>query len=71
LTYGIEFIEEDNRAKDFWGITFPSLRAVPLARRLRSSVELLGAGGVFDLFQVQPPDGPIIRVELRELAREL
>ena len=24
LTYGIEFIEQDDRAKDFWGITFPS-----------------------------------------------
>jgi hypothetical protein len=24
-TYGIEFIEEDDAAKNFWGITFPSL----------------------------------------------
>ena len=23
-TYGIEFVEQDDRAKDFWGITFPT-----------------------------------------------
>ena len=23
-TYGIEFIEQDNRVKNFWGITFPT-----------------------------------------------
>jgi hypothetical protein len=23
-TYAIEFVEQDNKAKDFWGITFPS-----------------------------------------------
>ena len=23
-TYGIEFVEQDDRAKNFWGITFPS-----------------------------------------------
>jgi hypothetical protein len=23
-TYGIEFLEQDNRAKNFWGITFPT-----------------------------------------------
>jgi hypothetical protein len=23
-TYGIEFIEQDDRANNFWGITFPS-----------------------------------------------
>jgi hypothetical protein len=23
-TYGIEFVEQDDRAKEFWGITFPT-----------------------------------------------
>jgi hypothetical protein len=23
-TYGIEFLEQDDRAKKFWGITFPT-----------------------------------------------
>jgi hypothetical protein len=23
-TYGIEFVEQDDRTKDFWGITFPT-----------------------------------------------
>jgi hypothetical protein len=26
-TYGIEFIEQDDRAKNFWGITFPAVES--------------------------------------------
>jgi hypothetical protein len=31
-TYGIEFIEADDRAKNFWGITFPSLEGSATAQ---------------------------------------
>lgn len=31
-TYGIEFIEQDERAKNFWGITFPSLESSATAQ---------------------------------------
>jgi hypothetical protein len=31
-TYGIEFIDQDDRARDFWGITFPSVESRPTAQ---------------------------------------
>lgn len=31
-TYGIEFVEQDDTTKDFWGITFPSVENRPSAQ---------------------------------------
>jgi hypothetical protein len=31
-TYGIEFVEQDDTAKNFWGITFPSVENRPAAQ---------------------------------------
>lgn len=46
-TYAIEFIDQDETARDFWGITFPSLEGKPgeqtgISRRRRNFPSLQG-----------------------------
>lgn len=46
-TYAIEFIDQDENARDFWGITFPSLEGKPgeqtgISRRRRNFPSLQG-----------------------------
>jgi len=55
-TYAIEFAaqDDDDQAKAFWGITFPSWKAEELPRRQRSSLEPSAAGGAAHLCKTDP-----------------
>src|SRR5215470_16488850 len=44
-TYGIEFVEQQDKASNFWGISFPSnTDARPLSRLLTPQRSMLGTG---------------------------